>query len=317
MPAPRNRSPFVVALLLPLLLATGRATAAEPAARSTVDDQDAVSIRGIFDFQLPKIIRPESLRFTLNPSLGDLTQKDYVRVRTGLRYALTRHCELSAEVLPYIDNFGGKGEGGAGLAEYRFGGKLAWNNLLSQYFDTAFGTTVTMPAPGAPEQLTIGTTRCNPYIALSRDLHAVPGLGAFLNIGYEFFDSDPAPGRIARYRPSRDNLIVTPGVVLHRAPWHYTFATPLRTTGIDGGGREYLSLQPTVSYEVPSRWLPRLPGRLVVGAGYEAIFFGSEVEHRFTSRVRWDVDWRKAAHALGDNVLDSLPWRSGEHGPKD
>ena len=280
---------------------------------STVDDQDAVNIRGLFDFQLPKIIRPESLRFTLNPSFGDFIHKDYVRLRTGVRYAVTRHLETSAEVVPYIDNFGGKGEGAAGLAEFRFGTKLAWHNLFAPYFDTAFGANVVIPSPGAPEQLTIGTARFNPYVAFSRDLKAVRGLGAFLNVGCEIFDHDPAPGRIARYRPSHANLIVTPGLVLHRAPWHYTLAASVRTTAIDGHDREYYSVMPGVSFEVPSHWVPRLPGRVVVGAGYEAIFYDSEVKHRITSRVRWDVDWRKAARAIGDNVL---PWRNGNNHEK-
>ena len=284
--------------------------------RSSVDDQDAITLRGIFDFQLPKIVRPESLRFTLNPSFGDLVHKDYIRIRTGARYAFTKHLEASAEVVTYLDNFGGNGIGGPGIAEYRLGTKLAWHALLHPYVDTAFGTTVVIPAPGAPEQLTIGTTRCTPYLAFSRDLKTIRGLGAFLNLGYEFFDSDPVPGRIAAYRPQHDNLVITPGVVLHRAPWHYTLATSLRTTELDGDGREYFSIIPSVSYEVPSRWMLHLPGRLVVGAGYEAIFYDGEVKHRITSRVRWDFDWRKAARNLGQNVLDTIPWRNGDHPQK-
>ena len=300
-------------LVCPVLLALfALPSAAErPRNGSTVDDQDAIAIRGIFDFQLPKIIRPESLRFTLNPQFGDFVHKDYVRIRTGMRYAFSKHFEASAEVVPYFDNFGGDGQRGVGLAEYRLGAKYAWHHLLQPYVTTALGATAAIPAPGAPEDLSIGTTRFTPYLAFSRDFKEVRGLGAFLNLGYEIFDSDPAPGRIARYRPSRDNLIVTPGVALHRAPWHYTLATSLRTTALDGEGREYFSVQPSVSFEVPSRWVPRVPGRLVVGAGYDAIFFQGETKHRVTSRLRWDFDWAKTARDLGNNVLESMPWRNG------
>ncbi len=305
-------------LALSLLLACcsaapTRADINRSATGSTVDDQDAISIRGIFDFQLPKIILPESLRFTLNPMLGDFARKDYVRIRAGWRYAPTKHFELSAEIVPYLDNFGGRGTGGAGIAEYRLGTKFAWHTLLQPYVDTAFGVTAAVPAPDAPPQLSIGTTRVTPYVTFSRDLKFAQGLGAFLNVGYEVFDSDPDPTRVPRYRPIRDNLIVTPGVVLHRAPWHYTLATSLRTTALDGEGREYFSVLPSVSFEVPARWVPRLPGRLVVGAGYEAIFFGNEIEHRVTSRFRWDLDWAKAARDLGSDVLERMPWRNG-HG---
>lgn len=290
-----------VAFALPL------AAADQPASGSSVDDQDAVSLRGIFDFQLPKILWPKSLRFTLNPLFGDLAHKDSVRIRTGVRYAFTRHFEASAEVLPYLDNFGGQG-GGAGIAEYRLGTKFAWHTLLSPYVDTAMGATIVLPAPGAPEELSLGTTRFNPYLVFSRDWTPFHGFTTFLNLGYEVFDHDPKPGLIADYRPARDNLSITPGVVLHRAPWHYTFATSLRTTAPAGESHEYFSVLPSVSYEIPPKLMLRLPGRLVVGAGYEAIFFGDDTEHRVTTRIRWDIDWRKAARDLGDNVRNHLSW---------
>jgi hypothetical protein len=313
MPVFTFRLPLACLAFLPVLaLPLGAAEPVNGNGGSTVDDQDAIAIRGIFDFQLPKLILPESLRFTLNPSFGDFVHKDYARIRTGVRYAFTRHFEASAETVTYLDNFGGEGQGGPGIAEYRFGTKLAWHTLLQPYVDTALGVTVAIPAPGAPEQLTIGTTRCTPYVAFSRDLKTVRGLEAFLNLGYEFFDSDPAPGRISEYRPQHDNLVITPGLMLHRAPWHYTLATSLRTTALDGDGHEYFSILPSVSYEVPSAWMHRLPGRLVVGAGYEAIFYRDKIANRITSRVRWDFDWRKAARDLGNNVLDSLPWRNGD-----
>ena len=311
--------PLALAFLLLLItdsLPLGAAEAPNGKGETTVDDQDAISLRDIFDFQLPKIIRPESLRFTLNPSFGDLVHKDYVRIRTGARYAFTKHVEASAEIVTYLDNFGGNGTGGPGISEYRLGTKLAWHTFLHPYVDTAFGVTVAIPAPGAPERLTIGTTRCTPYLTFSRDLKTLRGLGAFLNVGYEFFDSDPEPGRIAIYRPQHDNLIVTPGVVLHRTPWHYTLATSLRTTALDGPSHEYVSIIPSVSFEVPAHWTPGIPGRFVVGAGYEAIFYGSEIEHRITSRIRWDFDWRKAARNLGQNVLDTMPWHNGDRSKK-
>lgn len=295
--------------LLPLLVLLGPGMAAERAPRSTIDDQDAVSVRGVFDFPLPKLIRPESLRFTLHPQFGDVVHRDYLRLRTGVRYAFNEHLEAGAEIVPFLDNFGGGGRGGGGIAEYRLGAKLAWRNLLRPYADTAFGVAVAIPAPGAPEDLTIGTTRCSPYVTFSRDLRRMPGLGSFLTVGYEFFDTDPASGRIARYRPQHDNLSVTPGIMLHRAPWHYTLASTWRSTVLAGGAHDYVSLLPSISYEVPARWFPSLPGRVVVGAGYEAIFFGGETEHRFTTRLRWDFDWARTARNLGQEVLGRMPWR--------
>lgn len=291
---------LAAALALPLE-ATDR-----PSRGISIDDQDAASIRGIFDFQLPKIVWPKALRFTLNPMVGDFVHKDSVRIRTGVRYAFTDHFEASAEVLPYFDNLGGKGPGGVGLAEYRFGTKLAWQGLFQTYVDTALGANVVLPAPGAPEELSLGTTRFTPYIVFSREWKQIRGFNTFLNIGYELFDHDPAPHLIPAYRPVHDNLSITPGVVLHRAPWHYTFATSLRTTAPEGEGRNYFSLLPSVSYEIPPKLMLHLPGRMVAGLGYEAVFFGGATEHRVTTDIRWDFDWRKTARDLGHSVRDHL-----------
>jgi hypothetical protein len=131
-----------------------------------------------------------------------------------------------------------------------------------------------------------------------------------VNIGYEVFDSDPAPGRIAAYRPDRDNVSLTPGVVLHREPWHYALAVSLRST-VEGHGRQFVSLLPSVSWEVPPRYTRFTSGRWVAGLGYEAIFYDEGVENRVVGRLKWEVDWRRAVRAMGDSVRRHLPWSNG------
>lgn len=299
-----RRFPLGVALLFPLAL-TLTARDAEPVDRRTsVDDEDAVSIRGIFDFQLPKIVWPKSLRVTVNPSWRDIISKDYIRTRVGLRYAFNDHLEVNTEALTHVDNFGGDGTGGFGVAEYRLGGKYHWEGMLKPYVDTALGFTVAWPGPGAPDRLHIGTIRYAPYVVFSRELSRVRGLNAFLNLGYEAFDSNPGPDRIAEYRPQRDNFSITPGVVIHRAPWHYTLAASVRSTAPSGEGKEYYSVLPSVSWEIPRRYQFRTPGRWIAGLGYEAIFYDDDIKHRVSGRLKWEFDWGKV-------VREKLPFIGG------
>lgn len=287
--------------LLALVVAPVLRAAEDRLQRPSVDDQDAVTIRGIFDFQLPKIVWPKSLRVSVNPVWRDFLDKDNVRMRVGARYAFNSHFELSTEALTHFENFGGNSSSSFGVAEYRLGGKWTWSSFLKPYVDTAVGFNVALPAPGAPVDLNIGTARYSPYVVFSRELKKTRGLNAFLNLGYEAFDSNPGAGRIADYRPARDNFSITPGVVLHRAPWHYTFATSLRTTAPSGEGREFFSVLPSVSWEVPKKFQLGTGGRWIAGGGYEAVFFGDEIEHRVSGRLKWEFDWGKA-------VRDTLPW---------
>jgi len=300
--------------LLPLLAVCCVGAAPDPeVARPTVDDQDAVAIDGIFDFQLPKILDYAALRFTVTPHWSDFLRQDVVRLPFKVRYSFSRHFEGSFEMEPYFDNFGGHGPGGVGVAEYTFGAKYAWNALLQPYVDTALGATVVLPAPGAVPSTNLGTTTFNPYVVFSRDWQRVRDLSSFLNLECEIFDSDPAPGKIA-YRPSKDNFSITPGVVLHRAPWHYTMAVSWRSTLLAGDNQNYVSLLPSVTWEVPTRLTRTIGGRWVAGLGYEAIFYDGGVEQRLTGRLKWDFDWRKTVRDVGNRMRDHLPWSAGPNG---
>jgi hypothetical protein len=75
-------------------------------------------------------------------------------------------------------------------------------------------------------------------------------------------------------------------------------AVSLRTTALSGGDRQYASLLPSVNYELPQRWTRRIPGRVVVGTGYECAFHPEGVDNRVSAQLRWDFDWRKAATDL-------------------
>jgi hypothetical protein len=316
MSVPPHRPVLFLLLGALALCRGGAAAAAEPAnSREPVDDQDAITIRGIFDFQLPKIIDPKAIRFTVSPSFGDFLNSDVVRVRCGARYAFSQRFEASVEAVPFFDNFGGSGPGGIGCAEYRVGGKYNWGAVRGFDTDATLGFTVTLPGPGAPPDLTVGTAVFSPYVVFSRDLPRVQGLSSFLNLGCEIFDSDPAPGRIPAYRPSRDNISITPGVVLHRAPWHYTMALSLRSSVLGGENRQYFSVLPSVSWEVPGHYTRWVGGRWIAGLGYEAVFYDHGTENRFTGRLKWYFDWRKAVREMGQKVRANLPWPGGNgHG---
>jgi len=301
--------------LLPLFAVCCAGATPDPdGPRPAVDDQDAVAIDGIFNFQLPKILDYEALRFTVTPHWSDFLRQDIVRIPFKVRYSFSRHFEGSVEMEPYFDNFGGHGPGGVGVAEYTFGAKYAWNALLQPYIDTALGASVVLPAPGAVPSTNLGTAIFSPYVVFTRDARRVRDLSYFLNLECEIFDSDPAPGRLAAYRPSKDNFSVTPGVVLHRAPWHYTLAVSWRSTILAGDNQNYVSLLPSVSWEVPAHFTRAVGGRWVAGLGYEAIIYDGGVEHRLTGRLKWDFDWRKTVRNMGNRFRDHLPWGEGPNG---
>lgn len=287
----------LIAVLGLLALVPPSASASEPGTtqqgKTTVDDQDAVTLGGLFDFQLPKLVWPKSLRFTLNPRWRDIIGKDVIRVRTGLRYAFNEKLEGSVEILPFIDNFSGDGEGGGGIAEYRVGAKLAWDSLLAPHADTAIGFLLSMPDGAAPEELTIGTAQLSSYFVFTRPWTDVAGLSSFLNVGFDVFDTDPEPGRIARWRPDRDFVSLTPGLIYHRAPFHYTLSVSVRTT-VQDEARTFVSVKPVVSWEIPERYTLRLPGRWIAGVGWETIFYDDGIEHRLSGRLKWDFDVRRA-----------------------
>jgi hypothetical protein len=313
---------FLALTTLPLFLAGGLplATASESAApttnhpasptgrRITVDDQDAVSFGGIFNFQLPKVIDRRLLRLSVSPSGSDVIDREVIRWRFRARYAFNRDLEGILETVPYMPNFVRGKNGGWGLVQTAVGGKFNWRSApWAKHVETALGGTALFPAGGAPEEFVVGVPVYTGFVVASRDLDLLEGLEAIVNLQAEVFDSTPPAGRIAPWAPDDDNLALTPGLVLHRKPWHYSFSITLASTVLaDGPRRDFLTLRPGVSWEVPLQYTSRLPGRFIAATTFETTFYDDGTHFRLNLRLRWEVDARKFARDTSRAVLDSI-----------
>lgn len=273
-----------------------------------MDDQDAVSSGGIFHIQLPKIIDRRSLRFSVSPSGSDVIDREVIRWRFRTRYAFNRDLEGSIETVPYVPNFIRGKDGGWGLVHTAVGGKFNWRSApWADLLETAFGASALFPAGGAPEEFVVGVPVYTGFAVVSRELESVDGLEAFLNFKAEIFGSTPPAGRIAAWEPDDDNLALTPGIVLHRKPWHYAFSLTLESTVLGNGERrEFLTLRPGVSWEVPVQYTARLPGRFIAATTFETTFYDDGTHLRLNLRLQWEVDARKIARDTGRAVMDTL-----------
>jgi hypothetical protein len=267
----RRRASLCAAVIL---LIPRSATAQDTAAPITApNDSDIRKIEGIFGSDLPTTERKGAVRLIVHPHFGDLTNRDYIRVLTGLRFGVTNHLELSTGVESYLDHGLKHTSPGTGLGDIRFGGKYAFGERLIPGYETSVGLNLFFPVGHPPLGMTNGRDEYSPYFVIGKRLTSHPGLTLFLNTGVNFLVKTSIPGSFERNTPHSDSVSITPGIVYTRYPFHYTLELTYETTSLIGQGNEqFYTVRPAVAWDLPPRLKFHSKGRVTVAAGIHVTF---------------------------------------------
>ena len=88
----RRHLPFLMLLAVgPGVLSLAQTTPAGNIQGTQESRSLTTRVRGLFDFDLPSIDPPGTVKLTLHPHFGDFVRRDYMRVDTGFRWALNGH----------------------------------------------------------------------------------------------------------------------------------------------------------------------------------------------------------------------------------
>jgi hypothetical protein len=237
---------------------------------------DEIRIREVFSSHLPGTMARDAFRASFHPRFGDLTNRDYFRVLTGVRYGATARLEVSAGADFYFSH--GAGDVGffdeSGLYAVQFGAKFnAYKNVLSGW-ETGVGFDVDIPVGTPPPELTDGLKHFTPYITFSRRLPSRPRTRVFWGAGLDLVERTSFPGVLRENQLDDHSMGLTAGFVIDRNMMHYTFETQVATTRAIGDTEEdLLVLRPGFIWEVPkfrdrtrrSNWMIGLGGRVTIG----------------------------------------------------
>jgi hypothetical protein len=240
---------------------------------SAPNDSDIRKIEGIFGSDLPTTERKGAVRLVVHPHIGDLTNRDYIRLLTGLRFGVTDHLELSTGVESYIEHGLKKTSPGTGLGDVRFGGKYAFGERLLPGVETSAGLNLYFPVGHPPLGMTNGRNEYSPYVVVGRRIKSHPGLTLFLNTGVNILENTSIPGSFERNTPHSSSLSVTPGIVYTHYPFHYTLELTYETTSLVGEGNEqFYTVRPAIGWDLPPRLKFHSKGRVTIAAGIHMTF---------------------------------------------
>lgn len=269
------RSP--VWILLPLLLLVSAVRADEPPPPSAAPNGNAHpelrKIEGIFNTDLPKTERKGAVRLVFHPHFGDFTSRSYLRIATGVRWGVNDHTELNLLLEPYFDHHLKSDRPGNGIGDVQLGVKYGFRDKLVPGYDTSAGLNLYFPVGHPPLDLTNGFNRFSPYFVIGRKIDSVPGLQLFLNTGLNLLSRSSVPGTFDKNEAHSNSLILTPGLVYDRHPFHYTLEINYETTSLIGSGNQtYLTLRPGIAWDLPRRLKFNSKGRWLIGFGFHATF---------------------------------------------
>lgn len=272
--APSSFRSLLIALVAVFLLPIAR-LAAQPTNGTAPPSKetDLRRIDGIFNTDLPKTEKKNSIKVIVHPHFGDLTKRTYLRVPTGIRWGVNDRTEISATMEPYFPHGLKSGPSVYGIGSLQFGAKYAWSHWLKPDYDTSVGINMFFPVGRPPIDLTTGFNRFSPYFVIGKKISTHPGLTIFVNTGVNILTKSSTPGTFQANQTQSDSFAITPGFVYDRFPWHYTFAATYETTSLIGDdNRQFITLRPGIAWDLPRKLTFNSKGRWLVGLGYSITF---------------------------------------------
>lgn len=304
----RSLLPFI--LLAGLLPALGAQDA--PPAGNRAPETGSTSllpkVRGLFDFDLPDIDPPGTVKLTLHPHLGDLIRRDYLRLEAGLRWAVNDQFEFSPAATVYFTH-GLKGsDGGYGIGELRLGTKYVLRNWPDPDMETSVFLNIETPVGHPPVDLTDGLNHFAPGFLVQHHSSRNSRLTTFAGAGVDLVSQSNVIGTPVRNVPLDDSLNFTAGAVYDLGQIKWTIsATYATTAGLGDLTEHYFYLRPNLLWSVPRRFTLNSKTNWLVGLGLRASWGPDGSEVSFRSRVRAEITFRQVMQNIRNRGKDPAP----------
>lgn len=230
-------------------------------------------IEGIFGSDLPTTERKGSVRLIVHPHIGDLTNRDYIRVLTGIRWGATDRTEFTVGAESYIDHGLKRTSEGSGIGDLRFETKHSFGQELIPGYETSAGLNLYFPVAHPPVGMTNGRDRYTPYFVIGKRNVGYPGLTLFCETGLNLLHKTSIPGTFEKNDLHSSSIFITPGLVYTRYPYHYTLEVTCATTSLVGqGNQQSVSVGPGFAWDLPPKLRFHAKGRVTVAVGMHVIF---------------------------------------------
>ncbi|MEN9401590.1 MAG: hypothetical protein RL091_293 [Verrucomicrobiota bacterium] len=299
-----SRSPLLILLLLSSVLVARAQTDSDGKTLNSQDRQPFFTrVRGLFDFSLPNIDPPGTIKVILHPHFGDFVRRDYMRVEGGLRWAVNDRFEINPEASVYFTHgLGGSSQDGYGVGELRLGLKYVLPEWPNPEFETSVFMNIEVPVGAPPVDLTDGFNHIAPGFLVQHHSHRFPKITTFAGAGLDMVSDSRIAGSPVRNQPLDDSMNFTAGAIYDLGQFKWTLTTTYATTAVVGDQAEsFFYVRPTLLWYVPSKYTFHSKTRWLIGLGVRASWGPDGTEFSFSNRVRAEITFRQ--------VMDKIRFR--------
>jgi hypothetical protein len=290
-------------LSLLLVLTTTVAVQAQAAAAAPAGNLQAAPpetpppstrVRGLFDFDLPTIDPPGTIKLTLHPHFGDFVRRDYMRVDTGFRWAVNDHFEISPDASVYFTHGLGGSDGGYGIGEVRLGSKYILRGWPDPDFETSIFANVEIPTGSPPVDLTDGFNHFAPGFLVQHHASRNPRLTTFAGAGLDLVSDSGIAGTPVRNQPLDDSMNFTAGAIYDLGQIKWTLTTTYATTaGLGDVTEHFFYVRPNLLWYVPRKFTFNSKTQWLLGLGLRASWGPDGTQVSFYNRVRAEITFRQ------------------------
>lgn len=257
-------------------------------------------VRGLFDFDLPDIDPPGTVKLIVHPHFGDLVRRDYMRVDTGLRWAISDRFEIAPEAAVYFNHgFGDDEDGGNGIGEVRLGSKYILRRWPDPDMETSLNLNVEVPTGSPPVDLTDGFNHIAPGFLTQHHATRNPRLTTFAGAGLDLISDSGIEGTPVRNQPLDDSMNFTAGAIYDFGQFKWTLSATYATTAVLGDVTEhFFYLRPNLLWSVPRKYTFNSKTQWLLGFGLRASWGPDGSELSSYSRVRAEITFRQVMEKI-------------------
>ncbi len=295
------RSLFLFALLG--LTAHAQTTSADPVAPAPPRPFFS-QIRGLFDFELPDLDPPGTVKLIFHPHISDLIRRDYLRTDMGLRWALNDNFELSSEAATYITHGLGDQDAGYGVGEIRIGTKYLFKEWLRPQHEASIAFNFSHPHGTPPIDMTDGQNHYQPSLTIQRHSQRNPKLTTFASVGLDVITSSSALGRFSTNEPHDDSASLTGGAIYDLGQVKWTLSATYATTALIGSRTDnFFYLQPSLLWYAPKKYTFNSKTQWIVGLGLRSSWGPDGYDFGTNTRLRAEITFRQVMANVRDTMM--------------
>ena len=286
----------VVMHFLPIAIVPAARAQTTVTEKTTTENPEEFSrVRGLFDVDLPKTVEKASLKLIVHPHFGDLLHRDYLRVPVGVRVGVNNHTEVSAEVESFLEHHLKKSGAGYGVGVLRLGGKYQWLDWLKPIVDTSTGLNTSIPVGRPPLDMTDGFYHVSPYVTFAKRWANHPKLAPFVSVGTDLIRDAHVRGSFAKNQPHSNSTSVSAGCFVdYSERFKYTLVSTYTTTTLLGNGnKNFLSVNPSILWQLPPMLTFHSKSRWIFGVGLKANFGPDGSEFGSSAKLRGEFSFAR------------------------